>query len=75
MPQNINNFEKIFCERQYPHKHNTTKSQKLKKVVWTWRELTPQRTSTYRRPFTHEGNYLVDILEIHTVPAPCIFFL
>ena len=39
---NINHFEKIFWERWYPHKskhqHNTTKSQKLKKVVWTWRD-------------------------------------
>ena len=40
---NINHFEKnVLGERQYPHKskhqHNTTKSQKLKKVVWTWRD-------------------------------------
>ena len=23
--------------------------------------IDPQRTSTYERPFTHEGNYLVDM--------------
>ena len=39
------------------------KSQKLKKVESTCREsLTPQKTSTYERPFTHEGNYLVSTL-------------
>ena len=40
------------------------KKQKLKKVESTCREpLTSQRTSTYQRPFTCEGNYLV----VHTV--------
>ena len=30
------------------------------KVVWTWKDdWVPQRTSTYERPFTQEGNYLV----------------
>ena len=67
-PWNINHFEKnVLGERQYPnkskHQHNTTKSQKLKKAVSTCREsLTPQRTSTYKRPFTHVSNYLVLLL-------------
>ena len=66
-PPNINHFLKkqILPDTQYPHKskhqHNTTtKSQKLKKLVWTWRDDSPiRRTSTYERPCTHEGNYLV----------------
>ena len=39
---------------------NTITQKNLKKVESTCREpLTPQRTSTYERPFTREGNYLV----------------
>ena len=78
---NINHFEKnVLGERQYPHKskhqHNTTKSQKLKKVVWTCRDNL-QRTSTYERPFTREGNYLVlsvvTSINEHIVPFPPFF--
>ena len=44
------------------------KTQKQKKVETTCREsLTPQRTSTYERPFTREGNYLVSIVKAHTI--------
>ena len=33
---------------------------KTNKVVWTWKDdWPPRRTSTYERPFTREGNYLV----------------
>ena len=33
---------------------------KTNKVVWTWKaDWPPWRTSTYERPFTQEGNYLV----------------
>ena len=33
---------------------------KTNKVVWTWKDdWPPWRTSTYNRPFTQEGNYLV----------------
>ena len=33
---------------------------KTNKVVWTWKDdRPPWRTSTYERPFTWEGNYLV----------------
>ena len=33
---------------------------KTNKVVWTWKDdWLPWRTSTYKRPFTWEGNYLV----------------
>ena len=32
---------------------------KTNKVVWTWKDnWPPWRTSTYKRPFTQEGNYL-----------------
>ena len=35
---------------------------KANKVVWTWKDVwTPWRTSTYERPFTQVGNYLVPI--------------
>ena len=37
-------------------------------VVWIWKDdLPPWRTSTYERPFTQEGNYLVRIFDIHVV--------
>ena len=33
---------------------------KTNKVVWTWKDdWPPRRNSTYERPFTQEGNYLV----------------
>ena len=33
---------------------------KTNKVIWTWKDdWPPWRTSTYERPFTPEGNYLV----------------
>ena len=33
---------------------------KTNKVVWTWKDdWPPWKTSTYKRPFTQEGNYLV----------------
>ena len=33
---------------------------KTNKVVWTWKDdWPPWRNSTYKRPFTREGNYLV----------------
>ena len=36
---------------------------KANKVVWTWKDdWPPQRNSTYKRPFTREGNYLVTFL-------------
>ena len=36
---------------------------KTKQVVWTWKdEWPPRRTSTYERPFTREGNYLVSVV-------------
>ena len=36
---------------------------KTNKVVWTWKDdWPPCRTSTYERPFTNEGNYLVLML-------------
>ena len=36
---------------------------KTNKEVWTWKDDWPSwRTSTYKRPFTQEGTYLVDIL-------------
>ena len=35
---------------------------KTNKVVWTWKDdWPPWRTSTYERPFTWEGNYLVNL--------------
>ena len=61
-PQNRNHADKnVFPERQYLHKakhtHNTTKSQKCKNnSMYTATKLPPPRTSTYERPFTHEGN-------------------
>ena len=40
---------------QLLHNHKMTN-----KVVWTCKyDWSPQRTSTYKRPFTQEGNYLV----------------
>ena len=37
---------------------------KTNKVVWTWKDdWPPWRTSTYKRPFTQEGNYPVYPLE------------
>ena len=34
---------------------------KTNKVVWTYEDdRPPKRTSTYERPFTQEGNYLVN---------------
>ena len=43
------------------------KTQKLKKKnrKHMQRIIDPQRTSTYERPFTHEGNYLVSFLFCH----------
>ena len=42
--------------------HNT-----LNKVVWTWKDdWPPRRTSTYERPFTRKGNYLVWICTART---------
>ena len=39
-----------------------TRQWKTNKVVWTWKDYWPPwRTSTYKRPFTREGNYLVAI--------------
>ena len=33
---------------------------KTNKVIWTYEDdRPPKRTSTYKRPFTQEGNYLV----------------
>ena len=29
--------------------------------------MTPMRTSTYERPFTQEGNYLIFIVKAHTI--------
>ena len=35
---------------------------KTNKMIWTWKDdWPPWRTSTYERPFTWEGNYLVDL--------------
>ena len=44
---------------------------KTNKVVWTWKDdWPPWRTSTYERPFTWEGNYLVFKLELqHSTSA------
>ena len=37
---------------------------KTNKVVWTWKDdQPPWRMSTYKRPFTWEGNYLVNLVE------------
>ena len=45
--------------------HNTKKTNK---VVWTYEDdWPPKRTSTYKRPFTQEGNYLVVWLQ-HSYP-------
>ena len=51
---------------------------KTNKVVWTYEDdRPPKRTSTYERPFTQEGNYLVissyifktnDNLAMFTIP-------
>ena len=36
-------------------------------VVWTWKDdWPPWRTSTYKRPFTREGNYLVGSCDGYT---------
>ena len=32
------------------------------------RTIDPQRNGTYKRPFTHEGNYLVDYCELTKQP-------
>ena len=40
------------------HTHNTTKKHKNSSMYMATKS-TPSRTSTYERPFTHEGNYLV----------------
>ena len=41
----------------------------LNKEVWTWKDdWPPWRTSTYERPFTREGNYLVILFHIHLLP-------
>ena len=55
---------------------------KTNKVVWTWKdEWPPWRTSTYERPFTQEGNYLVNpfacivsesTCDINTIRFKCI---
>ena len=38
---------------------------KTNKVVWTWKDdWRPWRTSTYERPFTWEGNYLVAFVKV-----------
>ena len=38
---------------------------KTNQVVWTWKDdWTPWRTSTYKRPFTREGSYLVSIFSL-----------
>ena len=34
---------------------------KTNQVVWTWKDWPPWRTSTYKRPFTQEGYYLVHL--------------
>ena len=42
--------------------------EKTNKVVWTCEDdWPPKRTSTYERPFTWEGNYLVSIVIVHTI--------
>ena len=43
---------------------NTIPQKKPEKVESTCKEpLTPQRTSTYERPFIREGNYLVNLFD------------
>ena len=45
---------------------------KTNQVVWTWKDdWPPWRTSTYKRPFTREGNYLV----FKTVLCACLLHL
>ena len=62
-----------FCSiSQIMHYKDPVASQhwKTNKVVWTWKDDWPSwRTSTYKRPFTQEGNYLVELCVIN------IFFL
>ena len=55
------NFCSISQNMNYKHpvpaQHRETN-----KEVWTWKDdWPPWRTSTYERPFTQEGNYLVQI--------------
>ena len=68
-PWNISHFEKKKCfgrETVLPWIKTSIqyhKKLKTEKVIWTWKDdWPPQRTSTYKRPFTHEGNYLVLIV-------------
>ena len=46
----------------------TSQHWETNKVVWTWKDDWPSwRTSTYERPFTWEGNYLVTIASCNTL--------
>ena len=70
-PSHINHLKK----KKFQQRHSTPinqnintiaqqKSQKLKKVVWTCKDGAPPETSTYERPFTREGIYLVSFCYI-----------
>ena len=60
-----------FCSiSQNMHYKDLVASQhwKSNKVVWTWKDdWPPWRTSTYERPFTQEGNYLVFTCHTHEI--------
>ena len=46
----------------------------LNKEVWTWKDYWPPwRTSTYERPFTWEGNYLVELCLPGQLPFKTFF--
>ena len=47
---------------------------KTNRVVWTWKDdWPPWRTSTYKRPFTWEGTYLVSFLSCIWLPITLWF--
>ena len=63
-------------ENMYSQPPVATQHKKTNKVVWTCKDdWPPKRTSTYKRPFTREGNYLVAICVTMVIfPVTCKTF-